>query len=127
MPSKLPRFDFLRNGSYLFRLCNKHEWNKSVGKCGTILIEILQGGNVDEELVSRSKKQLLTTDQWPNTPLRVTCYLKPHVSVLRKILEAASLAYSLLMLSRVNDRGATSLLIACTTSSTIVAREPQEI
>jgi hypothetical protein len=119
-PSKLPCFDFLRNESYLLRLCNKHEW-KSVGKCGSILIEILQGGSVDEELVSRCKKQLLTTDQWGNTPLHVTCYFKPHASVLRKILKAASLA-SLLLVRKVNDRGATPLLIACTSSSTNSSR-----
>jgi hypothetical protein len=116
-PSKLPLYDFLRNESYLLRLCNKREW-KRVGKCGTILIEILQaGGSVDEELISRCKKQLLTTDQWGNTALHVVCYLKPHASVLQKILEAASLA-ALLLVSKVNDRGATPLLIACTTSIT---------
>jgi hypothetical protein len=73
----------------------------------TILIELLQGGSVDEELVLRWKKQLLTIDRWGNMLLHVTYYLKAHALVLGKFLKAASLASSLLMVREVKDQGAT--------------------
>jgi hypothetical protein len=106
--------EFLRRDKcHLLRLCQEADWY-NVEKCCSLLTEAFRSTSY-EEVAYISNQQLLATDQWGNTPLHVACFHKPPLSVIKKILKAASEVpgQPLQLHTIVNDKGATPLLICC--------------
>jgi hypothetical protein len=94
-------------------MCQKSDW-AHVEKCCSILSRVFRSSSY-EELTASSVKQLLTVDQWGNTPLHVLCFHKPPPSVIKAVLKAASRAPGrpLQVHTKVNEKGSTPLVVAC--------------
>ena len=86
----------------LLRLCETSDW-ENAEKCSAILTK---------ERTAESRRGLLVTDTWGNTPLHIACYHKPPPSVVGALLEAAA-STKVQFHTMVNKSGATPLAVSC--------------
>ena len=105
-----------KDDKYLLRLSQDAKW-ESIKQCCSVLDSILCCSIFieNEELISVASKQLLSRDNWGNTPLLVVCHHRPPLYVVQAILKTSSLAGQHNVLQMVNESNHSPIVIACIT------------
>ena len=113
--------------NYLLRCCSIFDWDRVKACCDLIFAVFTtsvhsempssDAFSLQGRLEERCRMQLVARDDWGNTPLHTACHYKPSHSVIKALLQVASVAPApggpIQLLQMANSKNQTPLAVAC--------------